>query len=593
MQKPMKIFLSKVFVIILCFGLFVDSSAQTNIVASLDFDPKINGFGFKNYKNEKYNWKDDIAADDLIRMFGVKAVCKTGDSAKNCVLKAAARKWIEHYLEAMNIGHCEGIGVASLRMNSSLPFKKRTSSSNFQAAAKSPFNLRLDQPIENYIAYYWITQTFDEITLPTKKTAERGPVELAKTLIASMKDRKDTYLLGLKKYEKGRIFDGHAIAPFAVEDAGNQYKLHVYDNNYPGETRYLFINKTGTQQWSYSSASNPKAKPDYVGDITTKTLDLTATSWREGRCFDASFANDGDKAVGCGVETAVLNRPLFTAISFQPAMLASDEDGEDAEFFLTGEGDMLVTDGDSGERIGYDPKTNRFYDEIEDGNAELLIGGLGLDLPHFTLPYEETGEPYTIVFSGKNLTQESNLDFVFAAPGFTVGFDGIRLDPNETLTATISPDGEQITFTASADGETPGVFYAFDDDDEENASYITTIEGVELTAAKTLVYDFDFENGKLFFSDDDGNEDNFDIELTRINADGSEQEYKQDNLDIGKADKYEMDFGEWDGAGAMCFKDDEDGDGFNDENCSEQPNEDTDEDGENARLLKSFRWSDE
>ena len=563
--------------------------AQTKIIALLDFDPKINGFGFKNYKNDNYNWKDDIAADDLIRMFGVKAVCKSGDSAKNCVMKAAARKWIEYYLEAMNIGHCEGIGVASLRINSGLPFKKRALSSNFQTGAKSTFNLRLDQPIENYIAYYWITQTFDEITLPTKKTAERGPVELVKTLVASMKDRKDTYLLGLKKYEKGRIFDGHAIAPFAVEDAGNQYKIHVYDNNYPGETRYLYINKTGTQQWSYSSGSDPKAKPNYVGDITTKTLDLTATSWREGRCFDASFANDSDKAVGCGVETAMLNRPLFTAISFQPSIPASDEDGEDAEFFLTGEGDMFVTDGD-GKRIGYDPKTRRFYEEIEDGIAELLIGGLGLDLPHFTVPYQETEKPYTIVFSGRHLTEESNLDFIFAAPGFTVGFDGIRLDPNETLTATISSDGEEITFTASADGETPEVFYAFDAEVEENASYITTIEGIELTANKTLTYDFDFENGKLFFSDNDGNEDNFDIELVRISADGSEQEYKQDNLDIGKADKYEMDFGDWDGTGSMCFKDDEDGDGFDDEGCSEQPNEDdgTNE-NETSSLLESNR----
>ncbi len=128
----MKNLLPKVFVTILCFGAFFDLLAQTKIIASLDFDPKINGFGFKNYKNDKYNWKDDIAADDLIRMFGVKAVCKSGDSAENCVLKAAARKWIEYYLEAMNIGHCEGIGVASLRINSGLPFKKRSLSSNFQ-----------------------------------------------------------------------------------------------------------------------------------------------------------------------------------------------------------------------------------------------------------------------------------------------------------------------------------------------------------------------------------------------------------------------------------------------------------------------------
>ncbi|MDQ3181447.1 MAG: hypothetical protein M3Q33_13105 [Acidobacteriota bacterium] len=582
----MKNLLSKIFTTVLCFGLFINSSAQTKIIASLDFDPKIDGFGFKNYKNDKRNWKDDITADDLIRMFGVKAACLSGDSAKNCVLKPSARTWIEYNLEAMNIGHCEGIGVASLRFNSALAFKKRVSPFQFQAGAKSPFSLRLDQTLENYIAYYWLTQTFDEIILPTRETAERGPVEIAKRLIASMIDRKDTYLLGLKKYDKGRIYDGHAITPFAVEEDGNQYKIHVYDNNYPGETRFLFINKTGTQRWTYSSAAKPTAKPDYVGDTTTKTLDLTATSWREGRCFDSTFANDDNDAVGCGVENALLNRPLFTAISFQTA---SDEDGEDAEFFLTGEGDMLVTDGDNGKRIGYDPKTGHFYEEIEDGIAELSIGGLGLDLPHFTVPYKETGHPYTIVFSGRNLRHESNLDFVFVAPGFAVGFDGIRLDPDETLTATISPDGEQITFTASIDGETPKVFYAFDADDE-NASYITTIGGVELKANKTLTYDFDFENGKLFFSDDDGNEDNYHIDLIRINADGSEQKYKQGNLDIGKVDKYEMDFGKWDGAHSMCFKDDEDSDGFDDEKCSEQPNEDEGRDeNETSSLLESNR----
>ena len=67
--------------------------------------------------------------------------------------------------------------------------------------------------------------------------------------------------------------------------------------------------------------------------------------------------------------------------------------------------------------------------------------------------------------------------------------------------------------------------------------------------------------------------DDFDIELLRINADGTVQEYQQNDLNIGKADKYEMDFGDWDGEGDMCFKDDEDGDGFDDEQCTEEPNE--------------------
>ena len=562
--------LSKLSVLTLLIGFFfafVKAQVEPNILAALDFDPKADGFAFKNYKNVGETWKDDIAADDLIRMFGVNAVCKN-KSAKNCVLDAAAREWIEHKLKAMNIGHCEGIAVASLRMNFGMPFKRRALPANFQIGAKLPINLRLQQTLENYIAYYWITQTFQEIREPTQATAKLGSAGIVKMLVDSINNKKDTFLLGMFKYEKGRSFDGHAVTPFAVEDIGNQYKIHAYDNNLPGETRYIFVNKTGSQQWTYSSAFNKSSKPDYVGDKNTNTLQLTATSWRDGKCFDPSFAEDTNNAVGCGIETTSLKQPFFTKTSFA----AQDADGEDAEFFLTGEGEMLVIDGD-GKRIGYDSKTDRFYNEIDGADAHLLIGGFGIDLPQYFVPYEETGEPYTIVFSGKNLDQESYLDFVFSAPGFTVGFDEIRLDPNETLTATISHDGQEISFTASADGETPEVFYSFDPQDDADASYLTDIEGIELTGGKRLFYDFEFENGKLFFSDDDGNEDSFDIELTRINADGSEQVYIQNDLDIGKADKYEMDFGDWDGEGTMCFKDDEDANGFADEECSEQIND--------------------
>jgi hypothetical protein len=181
-----------------------------------------------------------------------------------------------------------------------------------------------------------------------------------------------------------------------------------------------------------------------------------------------------------------------------------------------------------------------------------------------------------IIFSGRYLDEESNLDFVFAAPGFTVGFDGIRLDPGEFMIATISHDGEVISFTATADGETPEVFFAFDADDDAQASYITEIGGLELTAGTSLFYDFDFENGKLIFSDDDGNEDEYDIELIRINGDGTEDVYEQKDFKVG-SDKFQMDFGDWKGdKDTMCFRDDDDQDGdFNDEECDEEPNEDT------------------
>ena len=571
----------KIFAIIFCGVLFASNiPAQSKILAALDFDPKVDGFAFKNYTNDKYKWDDDIGAEDLIRMFGARGACKSGDNAKNCVLKEAAAQWMKEYLEAMKIGHCEGIAVAGLRMKSHLAFKKKTAPTDFQPNVKTPFAMQFEQSIQNYIAYYWITQTFDEVVEPTQETAERGPVEIAKMLIAAMENGKETYLMSFKKFDNGRIFDGHAVTPLAVEDAGDKYDIHVYDNNYPGETRHLFIFKNTNQQWTYNASANLSAKPDYVGDKTTLTLDLTATSWRDGKCFRASFVKESERKGTCGVETASLVNSFLTNASYKTPSVIDDQTGEDAEFFLTGEGEMLVTDG-NGDRIGYDPQTNRRYDEIPDGVSQLLIGGLGIDLPHFTFPYEESEQPYKIVFSGKYLDKESVLDFVFSAPGFTVGFNDIRLDPKETLTATISSDGEEISFTSSADGETPEVFYAFDPNDDSRTSYLTLIEGVELSAGKQLFYNFDFEEGKLFFSDNDGNEDSYDIELVRVNADGTRQTYTHRNLDLGRTDKYEMDFGDWKGKGDICFKEDGNGDGFDDEQCTEEADDNTDSEFDN------------
>jgi hypothetical protein len=239
LNTPKRLF-SSIFLSGLILGLFAFTAvAEPNIVASIKFDPKVNGFGFENFGNDNRNWQDDLGTEDLIRLFGVNAVCKSGTSAKDCVVKAAAREWTKQQLEGMDGGHCEGMAVTSLRFNAGLPFKNRIMPSAFQTGAASPFKLKLDQSIENYIAYYFVTQVFDEVSGPTTVTANKGPVEVVKMLVEAFNAGKDTYSLGFYKFANGRKSDGHAITPIAIEDAGTQYKIHVYDNNYPGETHYV------------------------------------------------------------------------------------------------------------------------------------------------------------------------------------------------------------------------------------------------------------------------------------------------------------------------------------------------------------------
>src|SRR5262245_438542 len=125
----MKIFppLSKTIIVTIFFLIITSFSnpvrAESKMLATLKFDPKVNGFGFPNFGNEHQSWKGDLGAADLISMFGAEAVCKSGKTPQNCVLKAAAQEWMMEQLDGMNGGHCEGMSVTALRFNFGLPFK--------------------------------------------------------------------------------------------------------------------------------------------------------------------------------------------------------------------------------------------------------------------------------------------------------------------------------------------------------------------------------------------------------------------------------------------------------------------------------------
>ena len=557
---------------------------QQNIVASYKFAPKPNGYSFENFGNEKHKWQDDLGAEDLIRMFGAKAVCKTGNTAQNCVLKAAAREWMMQQLEGMNGGHCEGMAVTSLRLASGLPFKGRAYAGQFQTGISSPFGLKLDQSVENYIAYYFVTQGFDEVAKPSQLTAQQGPLAVVKLLIESMTAGNDTYSLGFYKFKAGRKFDGHAITPFAVEDAGNVYRIHVYDNNYPGETRYVVVEKGGKQTWRYVTSTNPNEPAgEYVGNIDTKTLELTKTSLRDTGCFDAPFA--GEKyAKDCvpTVEKPVAKpandttKPTETKpVAPQPKPPVVQAAGETVNFEVNGETTMLITNG-GGKRVGYDPKSKMFYNEIPGAELESVKGGMGVDLPHYVLPFVDDGKPYTITLSGDFLEEEeTNVDVTVSAPGYSVGFDEILLSPKEVVKMTITLDGEQLSFTSSADGETPEIYYAVDTDED---SYFCQVRGGHLDPGGTLSAAFDDETGKFQFKDNDKSDEKYDVDFKRIDEKGVEKDYETNDVSSDGEDSFEMEFGEWDGDGEMNFKIDDEGNGFADDEEVAEPEEDNDGD---------------
>jgi hypothetical protein len=251
---------------------------------------------------------------------------------------------------------------------------------------------------------------------------------------------------------------------------------------------------------------------------------------------------------------------------------ASPASAQPLTFQLNGEGNILLTDG-AGRRLGFDAQKSQTLNEIPGAETLGSVGGLGLDVPPtYRVPAQKSSKPFTINVSGKSLKSEVDADMEIDGPGFVVGFEGIMVDPGESLSMTVSPDGRRLSFTASQDGETPDV-YITTESGPDKPSYEFEIGGITLNAGKTVTVTLDLQKERLFFKDDDADRDKYDVVIERTNADGTRDYYTNEDMGVGKKDSYEIDFRKWDGKGPLCFMDDEDGDGFEDEKCDQEPNE--------------------
>jgi hypothetical protein len=193
--------------------------------------------------------------------------------------------------------------------------------------------------------------------------------------------------------------------------------------------------------------------------------------------------------------------------------------------------------------------------------------------PNFRLPHIQSTKPYTINVAGKSIDHEVDADLDMEGPGFVVGFQDILVDPGENLTMTISPNGRELSFTASQDGETPKIFITIATTRKE-PSYFFEVGGIKLSPGKTVTMKLDLEKQKLFFKDNDEKRDAYDVLVTRVNPDGTRSFYEHHDLEVAKkSDNYEMDFSKWDGVGEMCFQDDDEGNGFGDDPCVEEKND--------------------
>ena len=502
-------------------GGSIPSGVPGEIVFDFGFDPTRNGFSFPNYGDDLD--ATNLTADEMRRMFGDEVCARIDGNV--CTLTPPAAQWMEQINGDMAGGHCEGFAVLSLLM-----YTDRVSPADFGGSTASDLNIN-DQALQREIAYWWATQMTD----PTASQVITGtPVEIL-DIVQQMEFSGETFTMGIYK-EDGS--GGHAITPIGVEDKGDYlYAILVYDNNYPGETRELLID-TRDNSWVYEASINPDVEPDlYSGNADTMTLDLTPTSARLGLqtcpfCGGAFSSN--------------------TAKFASPARLMN-------QIFLDGEGHILIEDN-AGHRLGY--VDGKIVNEIPGASYTAFRMGVNAPEPVYWIP---TGLELSVTIDGSDLTEETLTDLVMIGPGFSIGVEGIYLEPGQVDTAWFYPADEMIAYETTAD-ESPNIVIGVENPDAE-ADYYFEVYGTDMVGGGTITISLDSKAGDLLINTEKLNgEGFFNFYLTRI-TDELEEEFYAEEIALQQGAIVYINYAEWTDANpeGMYFGVDLDGDGVIDD----------------------------
>ena len=241
-----------------------------------------NGFRIKADDFSFSNWGRSTEADanvtiqTLVDLFGHSAVCVDGPSSE-CVMRPTTVQKLEEWNNALAGGRCEGLATLSTRF-----LLKLDDPTTFKPDATRVADLqRGNQLLDSTIVYWWATQFLTEVSDRAATSRTKSPLQLVDDLVQGLAN-------GVG-YTVGLYFgsSGHAVTPFAVTHRGDDFIIHVYDNNFPGVRKEIVVNGSANS-WTYTAA---RAQPDgssvdWTG--TTGTVELTPMSSRKGP-FKCSF----------------------------------------------------------------------------------------------------------------------------------------------------------------------------------------------------------------------------------------------------------------------------------------------------------------
>jgi hypothetical protein len=404
---------------VVVFGMAC-SNGETDspTVIATDFDPKVDGFAFRNYNNAGV---ENLSEDDVADTFGENA-CESRGSDAGCVLHPIYEDLRVSTNRAMNGGHCEG--MASL---AALLYARKLPVTNFGAVRTFDLQLRDNAPLQRQIAKLFSYQLFDPTRSERRAWLAKGPAAIAEELTrAFSRDDAPPEMYTLAIYKRG-MRAGHAITPYGVERAsGGVVDVLVYDNNFPGERRVLRID-TARNTWSYVASPNPSIPTSlYEGDLASRTLGLVRASTRlePQICRDCEARRD----------------------------LVGDYAGA-RRVWVDGGAHLLLRD-EAGRALGY--RNGALVQEIAGADVLALTTETSLtddfEDPIYLVPASALRGPLSIETDGRDLTAVSDVTVTVLGAGVLFRLNERQMRPFSQGVLALGANGRQVEWRSRTGG---------------------------------------------------------------------------------------------------------------------------------------------
>ncbi len=515
--------------------------AQGKTLVDSGFRPKPSGFSFPNWGGDEHP-ASKLTPNDLVQLFGERVCVRW--NGNDCVPTPGAMLWLEQQNAAMRGGHCEGMAALSsaFHVNSENPA---------EYGASPTFSLTpANRELLTSISTYWVTQNLEPVSQNTRASREWSLQQMVDFLVQNLASKKDYATLGIYSEDSG-----HAITPYKIDEVSPKvYRVYVYDNNHPGEEKFVEID-TAKNRWTYALAAiNPSEDPaPWEGGVGAMDVTLLSSRYAPLACpFCGEHAPPRTPKPAKGPQGP-------RAPSVNSDYITLETPARCSQIVVTGKKDKKQFS------VGKVKKN-----EIKGASMSQSRGSRGCTIK---LPPTQQYD-FQLVDDGRPARTPMTELFMYV-PGNVYSISNVSLSQGSPQTFSIGTD----TFVFQAGGsQKPTLRIA-----RETADSLGYYEVTDLTLNDGRAFKVEEgADGKISFSDDDSNLDSFDLKVQDIHEDETETyEFKDvETTDDGRA------IIDIDDPNGVDLDIDSDGDGTIDEEDADDDNDgtldakDNDDDGD-------------